>query len=280
VTGGVLDFQFAVAGDNPENRQRNLFAADFRSDMPVLEFCRSTNGVLLFLRSVLCICVMAALSTNSFGDEPPGTVTIAVFGDSQAAGLARGLQRVLVDDRHYRVLNRTHPGVSLAHAESEWLPPLQRFVETKKADIAIVMYGGNDRIDMQDAAGRYLRFGTDAWRETYTERVERVLKILVTAGLKVTWCGNPIARSAKYSTDMEYINKLYETEAEHFGAQFLALWAAVVDDQGGYTAYGKDRDGVTERLRADDGIHFTAAGYELIAQRIIAALGATAANAK
>jgi hypothetical protein len=37
---------------------------------------------------------------------------------------------------------------------------------------------------------------------------------------------------------------------------------------------------VTERLRADDGIHFTAACYELIAQRIIATLGAAAANAK
>jgi uncharacterized protein len=238
--------------------------------MPALE---------LFVRSALCICVLALLSTNSVGDEMPGAATIAVFGDSQAAGLARGLQRVLVDDPHYRVLNRTHPGVSLAHAESEWLPPLQRFVETEKADVAIVMFGGNDRIDMRDAEGRYLRFGSDAWRNAYTERVERVLEILVSAGLKVIWCGNPIARSAKYSTDMEYINKLYEAAAARFGAQFLPLWAAVVDDGGGYTAYGKDRDGVTERLRADDGIHFTAAGYELIAQRIISTLGA-AANAK
>jgi hypothetical protein len=99
------------------------------------------------------------------------------------------------------LINRTHPGVSLAHPEIEWLPPLQHFVETEKADIAIVMFGGNDRIDMRDAAGRYLRFGTDAWRDVYTERVERLFKILATAGLKVTWCGNPIARSAKYSTD-------------------------------------------------------------------------------
>jgi uncharacterized protein len=248
--------------------------------MPALEFCRSTNSVRLFVRSARCICLLAISWANAFAEEPPGAATIAVFGDSQAAGLARGLQRVLVDDPHYRILNRTHPGVSLAHEESEWLPPLQRFVETEKADVAIVMYGGNDRIDMRDTAGRYLRFGTEAWRDAYTERVERVLKILVTAGLKVTWCGNPIARSAKYSIDMEYINKLYEAEAARFGAQFLPLWAAVVDDQGGYTAYGKDRDGVTERLRADDGIHFTSAGYELIAQKIIGSLGSAAANAR
>jgi uncharacterized protein len=79
---------------------------------------------------------------------------------------------------------------------------------------------------------------------------------------------------------MESINKLYEAEAARFGPQFLPLWTAVADDQGSYTAYGKDRDGVTERLRADDGIHFTAAGYELIAQKIIGTLGTAAPNAK
>jgi hypothetical protein len=79
---------------------------------------------------------------------------------------------------------------------------------------------------------------------------------------------------------MEYINKIYEAEAARFEVQFLPLWSTVADDQGGYTAYGKDRDGVTERLRADDGIHFTAAGYELIAQKIIGTLGSASANAQ
>ena len=53
-----------------------------------------------------------------------------------------------------------------------------------------------------------------------------------------------------------------------------------LDEDGAYTAYRKDRDGVTERLRADDGLHFTAAGYELIAQKIIGTLGSVEANAK
>jgi uncharacterized protein len=246
----------------------------------VLDFAWLPRTGHLLLRSVLLACVLGIISSGSGADEPTSMATIVVFGDSQAAGLARGLQRVLVNDARYRVLNRTHPGASFAHAENEWLTPIRRFVATEKADVAIVMFGGNDRIDMRDARDRYLRFGTDEWREVYTERVERVLRMLVDAGLKVTWCGNPVARSAKYSTDMEYINKIYEAEAGPFGAQFLPLWSTVVDDQGGYTAFGKDRDGVTERLRADDGIHFTAAGYELIAQKIVVTLGSAVANAK
>jgi hypothetical protein len=246
----------------------------------VLEFAWLPRTGHLLVRSVLLTCVLAIISSGSVADEPTSVATIVVFGDSQAAGLARGLQRVLINEARYRVLNRTHPGASFAHAESEWLAPIQHFVAGEKADIAIVLFGGNDRIDMREASDRYLRFGTDAWRDVYTDRVERVLENLASTGLKIIWCGNPIARSAKYSTDMEYINKIYEAEAARFGAQFLPLWSAVVDDQGGYTAYGKDRDGVTERLRADDGIHFTAAGYELIAQKIIDTLGSAAANAQ
>ena len=184
----------------------------------MLEFAWLPRTRHLLVRSVLFTCVLGILPSRSFTDEPTSVATIVVFGDSQAAGLARGLQRVLINDARYRVLNRTHPGASFAHAGNEWLAPIQRFVETEKADVAIVMFGGNDRIDMRDARDRYLRFGTDAWRDVYTERVERVLKILVSAGLKVTWCGNPVARSAKYSTDMEYINKIYEAEAGGFGA--------------------------------------------------------------
>ena len=246
----------------------------------MLEFAWLPRAGHLVVRSVHLTCVLGIISSGSVADEPASVATIVVFGDSQAAGLARGLQRVLINDARYRVLNRTHPGASFAHAENEWLTPIQHFVETEKADVAIVMFGGNDRIDMRDASDRYLRFGTDAWRDVYTDRVERVLENLASTGLKIIWCGNPIARSAKYSTDMEYINKIYEAEAARFGAQFLPLWSTVVDDQGGYTAYGKDRDGVTERLRADDGIHFSAAGYEVIAQKIIDTLGSAAANAQ
>ena len=216
---------------------------------------------------------------------PPGTpsettpTTIVVFGDSQAQGLAFGLQRVLVENPHYHVLNRSHPGAALVHDESEWLAPIKRFTSHEKADTAIVMFGANDRLDMRDD-GTYLHFRTDAWRKAYTARADRIFKLLTDAGMRVIWCGNPIARSSIYSADMSYINGIYADEAARFGAQFVPLWTVVADDQGHFTAYGKDRDGTTERLRTDDGIHFTAAGYELIAEKIVGLFSAAAANTR
>jgi hypothetical protein len=235
------------------------------------------SGLALF---VLFLFVLFLGTAVASAEEPGPRTAIVVFGDSQAQGLAGGLSRVLIEDPRFRVLNRSHPGAALVHGENEWLAPVQRFVDHEKADIAVVMFGANDRLDLHDDHGAYLRFRSDAWREGYAARIDKIFAALADAGFKVIWCGNPIARSPTYSADMGYINTIYAEEAGRFGAQFVSLWTAVADDGGHYTAYGKDRDGVTQRLRADDGIHFTAAGYELIAEKIVGLLSTSAANTR
>ena len=233
-----------------------------------------------WVRAWLATGLLVLVAGSALADETEKKMTIVVFGDSQGQGLAGGLQRVLLEEPRYRVLNRTHPGAALVHGENEWLAPLAHFTEHEQADMAVVMFGANDRLDMRDDGGNYLRFRTDEWRAVYAARVDRMLTLLTDAKLKIMWCGNPIARSATYSADMSYINDVYMAEAERFGAQFVSLWSAVTDDQGLFTAYGKDRDGTTQRLRTDDGIHFTAAGYELIAEKIVGLFSTVAANGR
>ncbi len=242
-------------------------------------FGRLCGAGRLIARSAAVVLILGFGSVAVLGDEPAKPMTIVVFGDSQAQGLADGLSRVLVEDARYRVLNRTHAGAALVHGESEWLRPIERFTSREKADIAVVMFGANDRLDLRDDGGGYLHFRTDEWHAAYAARADRILILLANAKLRVIWCGNPIGRSPTYSADMGYINDIYAEEAAKFGGQFISLWMVIADDQGRYAAYGKDRDGTTKRLRADDGIHFTAAGYELIAERIVGLMSAAAANA-
>ena len=216
---------------------------------------------------------------SAYADDDAILRRLVVFGDSQAQGLAGGLQRVMIDDPRYKVLNRTHPGAAIVHGDNEWMTPIQNFVDRDKADIAIVMFGANDRLDMRED-GRYLHFRTDERHAAYAKRVDRILTALAGGSLKVVWCGNPIARSPVYSADMSYINDIYADEVAHFGGSFLPLWSVIANPQGGFVAYGPDRNGVTERLRNDDGIHFTAAGYELIAEKVISALPSLQANGR
>jgi hypothetical protein len=229
--------------------------------------------------SMLCgLACRPVLAEEPEGQTPESRTTIVVFGDSQAQGLTRGLQRVLLDDPRFHVLNRTHPGAALVHAESEWLKPVERFAAREKADIAIAMFGANDRLDMRED-GATLRFRSDAWRTAYAARADKIFTLLAQTGMRVIWLGNPIARSPTYSADMSYINEIYAEGAARYGFRFMPLWSVIADEQGRYAAYGKDRTGVTQRLRGDDGIHFTAAGYELIAEKIVGMLSAAAANA-
>lgn len=225
---------------------------------------------------VLWLCGVGA----AYADDDPTVRRVVVFGDSQAQGVAGGLQRVLLDDPRYKVLNHSHPGAALVHSENEWLVPIETFVDKEKAQVAVIMFGANDRLDLRDEDGRYVHFRTDEWRAAYTKRVDRILTALAGAHLRVVWCGNPIARSPIYSADMSYINDIYAGEVSHFGGEFLPLWTVIANGQGQFTAYGPDRSGVTERLRNDDGIHFTAAGYELIAERVISVLPSLQANGR
>ena len=235
-------------------------------------------GRCVRLVNTAALLVLLCAAGVARADDDAGVQHIVVFGDSQAQGLAGGLQRVLIDDSRYKVVNRTRPGAALVHSSSEWLGPVQTFVDKDKADIAVVMFGANDRLDLRDEDGRYIHFRTDDWRDEYAKRVDKILTLLTGAGLKVIWCGNPIARNPQYSADMSYINDIMADEVTHFGGSFLPLWTVIADSQGQFTAYGSDRNGQTERLRNDDGIHFTPAGYELIAERVISVLPSLQAN--
>ncbi len=226
--------------------------------------------------AVLLVVLLGVAS--AFADDDSTARRVVVFGDSQAQGIAGGLQRVLIDDPRYKVLNHTHPGAALVHSEREWLEPVEDFVGKDKAEVAVVMFGANDRLDMRDDDGKYLHFRSDEWRAAYVKRIDLILTALTGAKLKIVWCGNPIARSPTYSADMSYINDIYSGEVAHFGGVFLPLWTVIADNQGQFIAYGPDRTGVTERLRNDDGIHFTSAGYELVAERVISVLPSLQAN--
>jgi hypothetical protein len=168
----------------------------------VRAFGRICDAACIIARCIVLLWCIGILPAASFAEEVANRTTVVVFGDSQGAGLARGLQRILIEDPRYRVLNRTYAGAALVHGENEWLAPIQKFVANEKADIAVAMFGANDRLDFKDAAGATLRFRTDPWRDAYAARIDQLLKPMVDAGLKVIWCGNPIARSGTYSAAM------------------------------------------------------------------------------
>jgi len=212
---------------------------------------------------------------------PPAPVrTIVVFGDSQAQGVAGALQRMFLRDRSTHVVDKTVPGTALSQKQQyDWVGTIEQWLASEHADVAIVMFGGNDRLAVRlEAGGHAITYKSEPWKQMYSQRLNGVLDLMAKAKVPVVWLGQPVARESDYAGDMAYLNGIFEEVVPAAGADYLPLWTVIADDTGNYTAYGKALDGETKRLRQDDGVHFTPAGYDIIAVKVKAQIDALLAK--
>jgi hypothetical protein len=202
--------------------------------------------------------------------------TIVVFGDSQAEGLAVGLRRISRQFPGTRIQNRTKAGTAISQPQNyDWPAAIRDYVPDPTVTTAVLMFGGNDRLPMHPPTGAAIPFRSPAWNETYRGRVAAILRSLGDKKLQVIWVSQPICREIHYSQDMEYLNTIFREETGSGGATYLDIWTLIAE-AGQYAAYGRTLDGVTGRLRLDDGIHFTPSGYDIIANRVMQTIGTPA----
>ncbi len=206
-------------------------------------------------------------------ETPPSERRVlAVYGDSQGQGLAAALLAA-TRGGPLHVINRTKAGSALGQPVSyDWVSVLAKSVEEDHPAIAVMMFGGNDRVPAHLPDGRALPFRGDVWLAYYRDRLHQLLAPLVAAGTLIVWCGDPDTRDERYAKDMAYLNDLYQQALPKTNATFVDIWSVAAGPGGAYAAYGPGVDGVVQRLRTDDGIHFTPAGYRLVAQKVLHAI--------
>lgn len=215
------------------------------------------------------------------GQEQPAR--IAVVGDSQAQGLAIGLQRIYRQDPRVRILDHARISTGLIRLNFfDWPSYSQQIAPSLHAAAAVVMFGANDR-----PAVRIGGFVDDRLLQDFTAlyggRARTVIHSFRAAGSGVIWVGHPVVRGEVYAEDMAIINRICQQACVAEGAVFVPLWDLFTDAAGHYTAYGPGPDGQTTRLRNDDGVHLSPAGYVLAAQRIqryVDAMGPRSDSAK
>lgn len=236
-----------------------------------------------FLRGALGAPLLLACPTLAYragAQEAPRGDVLAVFGDSQGQGLASALRHQLRQEPGLRVLNRTKAGTSISQATPhDWVAAVAQSVAEDRLTLAVMFFGGNDRVPVRLPDGRNLPFRSDGYRALYRDRVEAMLKALLDAGVKVFWVGAPNARHAGYARDMEWLNAIYREVIGERPVVWVDTAALTVNAAGEFESYGRGLDGRTARLRGDDGIHFTAAGYEVVASRVVDAVRAHRAGA-
>ncbi len=188
---------------------------------------------------------------------------ILVFGDSQAQGLVAGFQRYYRADRERRIIDRSKIGTGLSRLAYDWPAQARTMAATDHATVAIALFGANDRPSARingQLDDTLLRRFTD----TYSARVTEIMQAFRQSGTPLIWVGHPIVRDPAYADEMAILNEIFADCAATESVTFLSTWETFEGPEGGYAPYGKGIDGQTVRLRADDGVHMTPAGYDVI----------------
>ena len=202
-----------------------------------------------------------------------GPFTVVVIGDSLAEGYWGGLYRKLHRDNRFEVVGRARHSTGLSRPDYyDWNAAVSEFIAEDQPDAAVVSVGANDIQSLYREGDRHFAFGTDAWDTAYAERVETMMKRLLDAGVTVFWMGLPTVRGESLAEKVQHLNRIYQTVAAANGVTFVPVWNLTVDENGEFTSYLGDENGRSRLMRANDGIHFTNRGNELVAQHLLAVI--------
>lgn len=200
-----------------------------------------------------------------------------VVGDSQAQGLAGGLARQYRRDKTFQILDRSHIATGLLTPNRfNWPEAIGAIASEGRGTIALVMFGANDRPPIRPHGSVDAKKCAE-FRESYGAKVRTIVAPLMADCKAVVWVGHPVVRDAVYAEDMTLLNEIYQSEAEGAGAGWFPSWGMFCGEGGSYDAYGKGTDGQTTRLRADDGVHLSPAGYDVLARALMPLIAGRAA---
>ena len=192
--------------------------------------------------------------------KDPDARKVLVIGDFVAGGLAWGLEQVFAEEPKLVVVDKSESNSGLVRPDHfDWNAVLLESLNEIQPDLVVVVMGANDRQQMREA-GERLAIRTDPWIARYTGRVSGIVESLKLYGRPFFWISAPPMRATSASSDMAYLNGLYEPRVEAGGGHFVDIWNGFTNKDGRYVTSGPDVEGQVRQLRNRDGINFTRAG--------------------
>lgn len=205
----------------------------------------------------------------------PAPRKLLVVGDSLAIGLSLSLRRSVAEIEGLELIEEGKVSSGLANPKYyDWSRALRVFLDKYKPDLVVVMMGANDAkyINVNEKP-RSPGNPNKTWPEVFSMRVEDFLTAMQEKNTRNYWIGLPVMGDAPYAKQVEIMNDIVKTEAAKFrNSTYLDTWTLLADDQGNYSTFLPNEKGVKIKVRANDKVHFTVAGGDILAQAFLAAL--------
>jgi uncharacterized protein len=208
-------------------------------------------------------------------EEPPSKLplrSVLVLGDSLALGLAASFERTLKEYNEqidFARVGKVSSGLAIPHL-FDWEKKVQVLIDNHKPDIIVVLMGINDANNNIYIDNRKAVLGTAAWPDAYQKRVERFLDTITSNNVPAYWVSLPVVRDKAMTDRIRIANTAAKNACTSFDlCHFVDIAAILTDEDGNYTNFKKDERGYSIRIRAQDGIHFSTDGGNLLSRYIL-----------
>jgi hypothetical protein len=198
---------------------------------------------------------------------------LLVTGDSLTEYLGPQLVDEAAQAGPVKGFNDTHYGTGLVRPDFvDWSVVAQQQEKQFHPDAVVVMIGGNDFQNMTMPNGQIIDALTPAWIREYQRRAAIVMRVWARHGAaRVYWLAMPPAREPSWSQNNANIDTALQRAARQVpGVTYVNVLGPV-------TNHGKYADfvyvnGQATLVRTEDGIHFTEAGSQIIANEMLTIL--------
>lgn len=205
---------------------------------------------------------------------------ILLVGDSLMQGVAPHLITAL--KRNYKVesmdLSRHSTGLTYP-AFFDWPATVKAAFELEQYQVVIVFLGANDPWDM-NLQGKYVRFGSERWKEVYSARVQQIVHTAAEHHARLLWLGAPPMGREDLAGKEPKLNEIYAHEAAKYPlfARFIATAPSLSEDGSSFTKFMELPERGSVMVRTDDGVHFTTQGQKILAKLALAQFTKAAAR--
>lgn len=197
--------------------------------------------------------------------KDPDAGLILVVGDRMARGVADGLRFTLAQQPKIKVERITEDKQGFAGGASpDWATQVLSRIRGAEVKAVVVMMGWRDR-DKTFPAEPPIEYMTAEWLAAYKNKVAALVRTVRQERIPVIWVGLPPTNDKLLNGDFVQLNSIYEAAAEERRVRYVDIWDIFLAEDGSYTSYGPDVDGKNKRLRTQNRIGFTWAGYRKVA---------------
>lgn len=193
---------------------------------------------------------------------------VLLIGDSMMQGVAPYLLRTFKKVKIQGInLSKHSTGLTYKHYFNWELATRDALEKNPQISLIVVLLGANDPWSMKKG----IAFKSPLWEEIYTQRIDEILQVAREYGVRVAWYEVPSVREKSLNDKIMYLNSLYEESVKQSGEYFLQS-NGIVTQGGKYSAFIKNAKGKSVQVRADDGVHFTTRGYQIMANILLNSL--------